>query len=224
MTNSVLLSPAFMIAVLITLAVACYTYIYLPTQMRRAYRQSLVTLARAAETKDIGSVGLGERVAEYAVAVAKEMNLPKGERTKIEYATFLQDIGNARVPHSILGKTENLTDEEFGIVHSHVRIGAEVVEQVKFLQDISPIIRHHHEAWDGSGYPDGLSGDKIPLGARIIAVCTAYDAMVHDRPYRPARDEEDAIRQIRHDAGTRYDPLVVDTFLRVLKRKHSERH
>lgn len=223
MTSSLLLSPAFIGSILITVGVAFYTYIYLPRQMRHAYRQSLVTLARAVETKDLGSVGLGERVAEYTVAVAKEMRVPKGERTKIEYATFLQDIGNARVPHSVLNKNEGPTDEDFKIIRSHATIGAEVIEQVKFLQDISTIIHHHHEAWDGSGYPDQISGDKIPLGSRIIAVCTAYDAMVHERPYRPARDVEDAIKQIRKDAGTKYDPMVVDVFLRVLKKKHMER-
>lgn len=221
MVSSLLHSPAFIGSALVTLAVLCYTYVYLPKQMRRAYRQGLVTLARAVETKDVGSVGHGERVAEYTVAVAEEMKLPKTERTKIEYATFLQDVGNARVPHSILNKAERLTDEEFGVVKTHVVIGAEVIEEVKFLQEISPLIRHHHEAWDGSGYPDGISGDKIPLGARIIAVCTAYDTMVHDRPYRDAISEEDAIRQVRGGADTRYDPSVVDAFLQVLKRKHS---
>ena len=220
MVSNLVYSPAFIGSALVTLAVVCYTYVYLPRQMHRAYRQSLVTLARAVETKDVGSVGHGERVAEYTVAVAEEMNLPKGERTKIEYATFLQDVGNARVSHAILNKTESLTDEEFQEVKSHVVIGAEVVEEVKFLQDISPIIRHHHEAWDGSGYPDGISGDKIPLGSRIIAVCTAYDAMIHDRPYRAAIDENKAISNIRADAGTRYDPAVVDAFLRILKKKH----
>lgn len=220
MGSGFLFSPALVVSALVTLAVLCYTYIYLPKQMRRAYSQSLVTLARAVETKDVGSVGHGERVAEYAVAVADEMLLPKGEQTKIEYATYLQDIGNARVPHSILNKAGDLTDEEFEVIRTHVSIGAEVVENVKFLHDISPIIRHHHEAWDGSGYPEGLSGDKIPLGARIIAVCTAYDAMVHERPFREAKDEDEAIREIRAGAGKSYDPAVVEAFLQVLKNKH----
>lgn len=223
MVSALLQSPAFVGSALVTLAVLGYTYIYLPRQMRRAYRQGLVTLARAVETKDVGSVGHGERVAEYTVAVAEEMKLPKTERTKIEYATFLQDVGNARVPHSILNKSEDLTDEEFEVVKTHVMIGAEVIEQVKFLQEISPLIRHHHEAWDGSGYPEGISGDNIPLGARIIAVCTSYDSMLHDRPYRAAIDEQEAVKEIRAGAGAKYDPAVVDAFLRILKRKHGRR-
>ncbi len=219
MGDSFWLSPAFIIAATVTGAAVCYSYVYLPVQMRNAYRQGLLTLARAVETKDIGYLGHGERVAEYVVAVAKEMHVPTAEIRKMEYAAFLQDIGNVRVPHAILNKAEEPTPEEVEILRSHATIGAGIVEQVKFLCDISPIIRHHHEDWDGSGYPDGIAGEEIPIGARIIAACTAYDSMVHIRAYRPPMDEEEAIRQIRADAGAKYDPAVVDTFLRVLQKR-----
>lgn len=222
MSDSLFLSPAFLASAAFTLGAVGYAYLYLPMQMRKAYRQSLLTLARAVETKDIGSEGHGERVAAYAVAVAKEMGLPARERTKIEYAAFLQGIGNVRVPHALLNKTEELTPEEFQIVSQHSVIGAEMVEQLKFLHDISPIIRHHHERWDGTGYPDGLSGKQIPLGARILAVCAAYDAMIHSRAYREGMREEDAIREIRAGSGTMYDPEVVEAFLRVLKKTERE--
>ncbi len=222
MAANILLSPAFVISAMITGGVGGYAYVYLPYQMRKAYRQSLLTLASAVETKDVTSVGHGIRVAEMVVATAKQMRISSKERTKMEYAAFLQDIGNVRVPRQILGRQDDLTPEEFETVKSHTVIGAGVVEQVSFLRDISPIIRHHHERWDGSGYPDGLKGDQIPLGARLIAVCTAYDAMMHDKPYRPAWDEEEAIRGIRAGAGIWYDPAVVDAFLKVLQKRQRE--
>lgn len=220
MADSFWFSPAFLAAAALTLGAVCYSYFYLPAQMRRAYRQSLLTLARAVETKDTGSEGHGERVAEYVVAVAREMRLSAKERQKMGYAAFLQDIGNVRVPHAILNKPNNLKREEFDIVKTHAVMGADMVEHVKFLRDISPIIRHHHESWDGSGYPDQLTGNAIPLGARILAVCTTYDSMVHARAYRPQLDEETAIREVRAGAGAKYDPEVVNSFLRILKRRH----
>jgi HD-GYP domain-containing protein (c-di-GMP phosphodiesterase class II) len=218
MTGNMLHSTAFLVSAGITMVAAWYAYIYLPKQMQKAYRQSLLTLSRAVETKDPSAVGHGERVSTYMVAVAKEMRVQKSEILKMEYAALLQDIGNVRVPHQILNKAGRLTDEEFGILRGHTTIGFEILEQVKSLRDIAPIVKYHHEAWDGSGYPDGLRGEDVPLGARILAVCTAYDSMIHARAYRQQLDEETAVREIRAGAGTRYDPSVVDAFLQVLKR------
>jgi len=200
-----------------TLALGIYAYVYSPVKMKKAYRQSLMALARAVETKDAGSEGHGERVASYCVAVAREMNLSNREIDKIEYAAFLQDLGNVRVSHSILNKAGSLTLEEFETLKQHTLMGAEIVSQVKFLKPIAPIIRHHHEGWDGSGYPDGLKGTDIPLGSRILAVCTAYDSMVHARAYRGQMDETSAIQEIQAYSGRKYDPDVVKTFLKVLK-------
>ena len=220
MASSFLVSPAFVLSAAATVAAAGYSYVYLPMQMRRAYRQSLLTLARAVETKDVGSEGHGERVAEYVVAVARELCVPGREILNMEYAAFMQDLGNVRVPHKILNKTGRLTVKEFDVLKGHTTIGAEIVEQVKFLAHISPIVRHHHEAWDGSGYPDGLRGEDIPFGARILAVCTAYDSMIHSRAYRRRMDVESAVKEIRAGSGTRYDPRVVDAFLRILRKRH----
>lgn len=214
-----LLPVAFSAA--ITVGAGCYSYIYLPIQMRRAYRQSLLTLARAVEAKDVGAEGHGERVAEYVVALAREMRIPKRRMVYLEYAAFLQDIGNIRVPYAVLNKAERLTEEEFDILRNHTVIGADMIEKIKFLRDASPIIRHHHEAWDGSGYPDRLKDRSIPLGARMLAVCTGYDSMVSARAYRDRLDEESAIREIRAAAGTKYDPAIVDAFLRMLKKRHA---
>lgn len=221
MDSSFWWNPVFLAAVLVTLGAVLWAYVYLPRQIRKAYRQALLTLARAVETKDIGYLGHGERVAELVAATVEEMHIPREERRKMEYAAFLQDIGNVRVPHAYLNKAEELTPEELEVVKTHTAVGAEIVDQVQFLREIAPIMRHHHEAWDGSGYPDGLAGEDIPLGARIIAVCTAFDSMIHIRAYRPPMDEEQAVLQLRADSGTKYDPAVVDAFLRMLKKRHS---
>lgn len=219
MADSFWFSPAFLISAAVTLGAGCYSYVYLPIQMRKAYRQSLLTLARAVETKDAGSEGHGERVADYVVAVARNMHVPSKQIQRMEYAAFLQAIGNVRVPHAILNKKGRLTDKQFEIMKNHSLIGAEMVEQLKFLKDISPLIRHHHEAWDGSGYPGGLSGKDIPLGARILAVCTTYDSLVRARPYRPGMDEQSAVMEIRAGEGIKFDPAVVTTFLKLLKKR-----
>lgn len=218
MTNNLWTSPFFIISIGLTLVAGYYAYIYLPRRMKQAYRQSLLTLARAVETKDMGALGHGERVAHMVVDLAREMGVPERDLHLIEYAALLQDIGNVHVPHSILNKTEHLTPEEFEILRSHAVVGANMAEQVTFIKSIAPIIRHHHEAWDGSGYPDGLTGSEIPLGARILAICTAYDSMTHARAYRGHIDEGVAIRELRAGSGTLYDPLVVNAFLKVVKK------
>lgn len=217
--SNILANPAVIISGLFTIVAGGYAYVYLPLVMRKAYRQGLLTLARAVETKDAGAEGHGERVAAYVIQVAKELRVPARERRRMEYAAFLQDIGNVRVPHRILNKAQALTEEEFEILKGHTLVGAEMVEQVKFLRDVAPIIRHHHERWNGSGYPDGLKGKEIPLGSRILAVCTAYDSMLRTRAYRPGMDDESAIRELRAGAGTVYDPDVVKAFLKVLKKR-----
>lgn len=221
MNSSLWSSPEFIISGIITLAAGFYSYAYLPVQMRKAYRQSLLTLAQAVETKDTGAMGHGERVAWYVVEVAKEMKVNRRDRRKMEYAAFLQDIGNVRVPSAVLNKTDRLTLAEFNLVKKHTETGAAMVEQVRFLRNVAPIIRYHHEAWDGRGYPNGLGGQEIPLGSRILAVCTAYDSMVHSKAYRSRMSEEEAVSMIRALSGTKYDPEVVRVFLRVLKRRQN---
>jgi HD-GYP domain-containing protein (c-di-GMP phosphodiesterase class II) len=211
-------SPFFIASAVLTLGVGLYSFVISRILMEKAYRQSLLTLARAVETKDSGADGHGERVAEYVVAVAKSMRLPRNEIRNMEYAAFLQDIGNVRVPHAILNKTTRLSPEEFEILKNHTQVGAEMLSQVKFLKAIAPIVRHHHEAWDGTGYPDGLAGADIPLGSRILAVCTAYDAMTRTKSYRGRMKEEAVIGQLRSGIGIKYDPDVVETFLKIQRK------
>ncbi len=216
--HDLLRSPAFLISAIATAAAAAYSYVYLPLRMRRAYRQSLLTLARAVEAKDAKAAGHGERVAEYAIAVARQMRLPTKAVRQLEYAAFLQDVGNIRVSHAILNKPGRLTKQELKRLQTHTMIGAEMVEQVRFLKDISPMIRYHHEAWDGSGYPDGLTGEEIPRGARILTVATAFDSMTSERSYHGRMEEESAMRELKAGAGGKFDPTVVEAFLNVLEK------
>ncbi len=211
-------TPAFAISLAATIGAAIYSYIYLPRRMGRAYRRSLLTLARAIEAKDLRAAGHGERVAEYVSAVARQMKLPKKMTRTLEFAAFLQDVGNIRVPHAILNKPGKLTDDEMRHLQSHTIIGEEIVEQVRFLKDIGPLIRHHHEAWDGSGYPDGLRGEEIPLGARILAIATAFDAMTSERSYHGKMDEDTAVAELKSAAGRKFDPEIVQVFLKVLQK------
>ncbi|MBP6963116.1 MAG: HD-GYP domain-containing protein [Armatimonadetes bacterium] len=212
-------SPAIVISLAATVAAVLYSYVYLPRRMGRAYRRSLLTLASAVETKDMRAAGHGERVAEYATATARQMRLPKRLIRNIEYAAFLEDVGNIRVPHAILNKPGKLTREEMEQLEAHPAIGQEIVEQVRFLKDIAPYLRHHHEKWDGSGYPDGLMGEQIPLGARILAVATAFDSMTSERPYHAKMDEDAAVAELKAGAGAQFDPAVVEAFLRMLQKR-----
>jgi len=140
-----------------------------------------------------------------------------GRRLQIlDYAGRLHDIGKLAIPDAILNAKRELTLQEWAAIHQHPQRGVEMIEHLRFLKDSQPAIRHHHEHLDGSGYPDGLSGDGIPLEARIIAVVDAYDAMMSARAYRPAMPHQAAAAELRMYAGTQFDPQVVETFLHLL--------
>lgn len=210
-------SAAVIIAVLITFVSWYCSSIYLPRKMERAYKRSLYTLAAAVETRDSGTIGHAERVANYAVAVADLLGIRKRERLRIEYAALLRDIGKATVPASLLNKRTKLEPDEWEKVKEHAKAGADIVSAVPFLAFLGDLILHHHECWDGSGYPGGLVGEEIPLGSRILAVTTDYDAITSDRPYHESQPAEIAIDQIKAGRGTKYDPAVVDAFFRILE-------
>lgn len=192
--------------------------VYLPSKMKSAYLKSITVLAAAVETKDSGTVGHAQRVAETTNAIACALGMRGKELERIKYAALLRDIGKANVPHAVLNKSDPLTDEEWGIVKSHATLGAEMVGAVPFLADCATLVLHHHEYWDGSGYPDGLAGEQIPLGSRILAVTSDYDAMISDRPYHHSEPmtHEEAIGDISEGSGTKYDPAVVRVMLEVI--------
>ena len=191
--------------------------VMLPAKMKRVYVKSITALAAAVETKDSGTVGHAKRIAELTVAVAGVMGIKGRELERIEYAALLRDIGKSVIPQAVLTKTTPLTRAEWEIVKSHTTLGADMVAAVPFLAATADYVRHHHECWDGSGYPHNLRGEQIPLGSRILAVTSDYDAMISQRPYHlhPMAPHR-AMEEIRAGAGVKYDPAVVEAFVNVL--------
>jgi len=152
-------------------------------------------------------------VAEMAERVALAMDLTASEARDVRYAAMLHDVGKIAVPHEILLKPGPLTDEEWQVMRSHAAVGGELVGRIDAFAHLAPAVRASHERYDGKGYPDGLSGEQIPLAARIIAACDTYDAIVTDRPYRPARSSEEACAELRSVCGTQLDERVVQALL-----------
>jgi putative nucleotidyltransferase with HDIG domain len=153
------------------------------------------------------------------VVLAQALSLPRQDVENIRLGSILHDVGKIGIPDAILNKPSTLTDEEYEIIKQHAQIGARIVQSVGALQGVVPIVRHHQERFDGRGYPDGLVGEAIPVGARIIAVVDAYGAMTEDRVYRKALGHAKALDELRRNAGTQFDPHVVNTFIRILKEQ-----
>jgi diguanylate cyclase (GGDEF)-like protein len=153
-----------------------------------------------------------DMIAMLATGMALQMGLTPEEIEKIRIASLLHDLGKLAVPHEILDKRSSLSDQEWQAIGEHPRIGQVILEQASSLREAVPTVLHHHERFNGGGYPHGLRGKEIPLGARIVAVADAYHAMIHDRPYRNARDHAHALAELRANAGTQFDPEIVDVF------------
>ncbi len=178
-------------------------------------------LAQAIEAKDPYTHGHSARVMEYAVQIAQKFGLPEEEIESLRYAAILHDIGKIGVRGIVLNNPNGLTGEEYDEIKKHPLVGEGIIKPIELLQPIKPFIRHHHEWYNGKGYPDGLSGKDIPLGARILAVADAYDAMKSDRPYRKALTEETAIQELKRGSGTQFEPKLVEVFLEILKQNLS---
>ncbi|MHC2994738.1 MAG: HD-GYP domain-containing protein [Candidatus Atribacteria bacterium] len=192
------------------------------TKMRKMYLEIIRTLAAAIDAKDPYTKGHSERVTQTSIALARELNLSEGEIDNIEYAALLHDIGKIGVDERILGKDDDLTEEEFKRIKEHTITGAEIIEPVEFLKDSYKAIYHHHERYDGDGYPDGLKEKNIPLSARIIAVADAYDAMGSDRPYRKKLSKDKIMKELKEQSGKQFDLEVVKALLSVLSREREE--
>src|SRR5208337_3291579 len=171
--------------------------------------RTIEALALAIEAKDETTHDHLERMPLFALAVAKQMGLSEREMDALRAAALLHDIGKLAVPEHILNKPGKLTPEEFERMKVHPVVGAEIVEQVKFPYPVAPIVHSHHEKWDGSGYPFGLKGEAIPLGARILAAVDCLDALCSDREYRRALTMEEAMKKITSQAGISFDPKIV---------------
>lgn len=173
-------------------------------------------LAQAVEAKDSYTEGHLRRLSAYGAQLAIACGLDYGDVRAVRYGGILHDIGKIGVSEAILHKPGPLTPEEMAQMKLHPDIGARIVSQMRFARDVAPIIRWHHEYWDGSGYPSGLCGEEIPIGARIITIVDAYDAMTTDRPYRAALSFEEAIKRLHAGRGTQFDPQTLDVFLELL--------
>lgn len=183
------------------------------SSLQEAYIATVRSLAAAVDAKDAYTRGHSDKVALYSMAMAVEMNLSTEQRIALEMAAYLHDIGKIGVREEILLKPGRLDDDEMGQMRHHPLIGANILKPVAFPWPIAPIVRHHHEHWDGSGYPAGLRGEEIPLLARILAAADAYEAMTSDRPYRRSRTRDEAVAEMRRCAGTQFDPAVVEALL-----------
>ena len=184
--------------------------------LESAFTTALAALTSTVEAKDDYTACHGEDVAVLAERVALRMSLSNAQARDVRYAAMLHDLGKVAVPSEILLKPGPLTDEEWVTMRSHAAIGGELVGRIDAFAHLAPAVRASHERWDGGGYPDGLVGETIPLAARIIAACDTYDAIVTDRPYRPARTPREACEELGRVAGTQLDADVVRTLMREL--------
>lgn len=183
-------------------------------ELQQTFLETLETLARVVDGKDTYTHAHTHAVRYYALAIGREMDLSPGQLHTLGQAASLHDIGKIAVPDAILLKPARLTPEEFRLVQKHPVVGEEILAPLGFLTKALPLIRHHHERWDGKGYPDGLAADAIPLGARILIVADSFEAMTSRRPYRPKMKVDEALAEIERHKGTQFDPQVADIFIR----------
>jgi len=190
-------------------------------QLERGYLDTIRCLASAIDAKDPYTRGHSERVAALAVQIGQELGADEATMRALRYAGTLHDIGKIGVPEQVLRKPTTLTPEETTLVRSHAVVGAEIVEGIDFLKSAEPGIRHHHERWDGSGYPDGLKGEAIPMVARIINAADTWDACTSERPYQRAYSAPEVVAILARLRGAQMDPVVHDAILRVVSRRRS---
>jgi ribonuclease P protein subunit RPR2 len=181
-------------------------------ELKRSYRATVRALANAVEARDAYTGRHAERVAAYGMELAGVAGIDIADSPEMEFGFLLHDVGKVAVPDAILFKTSALTDEEFALIAQHTVIGWEILREIDFLGEAKLVVRHHHERWDGTGYPDRLAGDDIPLAARVFAVADTLDALTTDRPYRPASTWQLARAEIHRVSGSQFDPEVVAAF------------
>jgi putative nucleotidyltransferase with HDIG domain len=180
----------------------------------RAFKQTRqsYSLVQLVEKSEFSALGHARNVAKISGIIGMALGLPAAELNKVRTAAFLHDIGKYKVPASLLSKPGRLTWEEMEIVKNHPLDGAEITSRIAGFREIAPVIEHHHEKYDGTGYPGGLGGDKIPLFSRIISIADAFDAMVSRRSYTETKSYRAALFEIHRCSGTQFDPMLVEVF------------
>jgi ribonuclease P protein subunit RPR2 len=181
-------------------------------ELRRSYKATVRALSNAVEARDAYTGKHAERVTAYGLEIARVVGMSVEDSPELEFGFLLHDIGKVAIPDAILYKPEALTESERALMQQHPVIGAAIVRGIDFLAGAVPVVRSHHERWDGAGYPDGLRGDEIPLAARAFAVADVLDALTTDRPYRPASPLTEAREMIMAGVGGHFDPQVADAF------------
>jgi HD-GYP domain-containing protein (c-di-GMP phosphodiesterase class II) len=188
----------------------------LVADLEQTFTTTLTALMSTVEAKDAYTASHEQQVAELAERVALRLGTSSSRARDVRYAALLHDVGKVAVPSEILLKPGPLTDEEWVKMHRHAAVGGELVGRIAAFAHLAPAVRASHERWDGGGYPDGLAGDAIPLAARIIAACDTYDAIVTERPYRPARSSAEALAELERVAGSQLDERVVEALVQEL--------
>jgi HD-GYP domain-containing protein (c-di-GMP phosphodiesterase class II) len=178
-------------------------------------RGIIYALAAAVEAKDPHTYGHSRKVSRCSIALAEAINLPRDDITTLSTASMLHDIGKIGIPDGVLGKKAALDKDEWRAIRSHPKMGATILSHVPSLSHCIPAVLYHHERYDGTGYPEGLKGEAIPLNARIMAIADAFSAMTSARPYRDAINHERVIEELQRGSGTQFDPKLLATFIRI---------
>ena len=191
-------------------------------QLEQAYMESIQTLRYTVEAKDTYTRGHSDRVSEYSVLIGEALGLPEEDIKKLKIGGLFHDIGKIGVPDSILQKAGKLSDDEYSEIKNHPSIGAHILSTASIFQDIIPIVKHHHERYDGKGYPSQLVGENIPYLARITAVADTFDAMTSKRSYRDSLPLDYVITEFERCKGTQFDPKIADVFIDILKNHYDK--
>jgi diguanylate cyclase (GGDEF)-like protein/PAS domain S-box-containing protein len=191
----------------------------LTKQANQSVVESILAFAKTLEMKDHYTGEHVEKTVKVAVQIASALQLPEEEIERIRQAAILHDLGKIGISDKVLCKKGKLTAKEFEVIKKHTQIGVDIIRPIQVLQSLIPLILYHHERWDGRGYPHGLKGEDIPLGARVVALADVYQALISDRPYRKAYPKEEVIKIIQEGAGSQFDPRIVDVFLNLIEQK-----
>jgi len=189
------------------------------TKLNLSYKSTIIALSKAIDARDTYTAGHSERVTQLSLKIGKVLALSPHQLNTLEIAALFHDVGKIGIPDQVLNKPGKLTAEEFNQIKEHPSIGVDILKTIEFLDKTFPMILHHHEKYDGSGYPSGISGESIPFESRIICVADSYDAMTSDRPYRKGLSHDVAVNEIIKFKGIQFDPKIVDAFLKIYIKK-----
>ena len=193
----------------------------LAAELARAYKETVSALINALHSRDNDTEAHGDRVAERVVVVGKRLGLADRDLADLEYGALFHDIGKLAVPDAILHNTDALTEAEWKVIRQHTVVGEQIIQPISFLRKVATIVRHSHEHWDGSGYPDQLVGEQIPLASRIVFACDAFDAMTTHRSYQDAMSTDAALERMKELSGVHFDPTVVDVLVAVITEEQA---